>query len=102
MQVSVPLCRSLFPFLLLSEASLSQEAARLVQESCQVAQGNTCWQQGFQQQLQAIQQQTSILDRERQVVYFQPIAKQTSKLPQSKIIGTATRFEPMVLQHEIG
>lgn len=79
-----------------------QEAARLSQESCQVAQGNDAWQQGFLQELQTIQKQNLVLDRERQVVYFQPIAKQCSPLPTGKVIATPIKFEPSVLQHELG
>lgn len=75
---------------------------RLSQESCQVAQGNSDWQQGFQQEMQTIQQQIAVLDRERQVVYFQAIAKQFSALPQGKVIVILSKFEPLVLQHELG
>lgn len=79
-----------------------QAAAQLAQESCQVSQGREDWQQGFQQELNAIQQQRLVLDRERQVVYFQAIAKQCSMLPQGKAIATSILFEPLVLQHELG
>ena len=79
-----------------------QEASRLCQESCQVAQGNDQWQQGFQQELQTVQQQNAVLDRERQVVYFQAVAKYCSSLPQGKALANPIKFEPLVLQHELG
>ena len=75
---------------------------RLSQESCQVAQGSSGWQQGFQQEMQTVQQQSAVLDRERQVVYFQAVAKQCSALPSGKVIVNVSKFEPLVLQHELG
>lgn len=80
----------------------AQEASRLCQESCQVAQGNEYWQQGFQQELQTVQQQNAVLDRERQVVYFQAVARHCSSLPQGKALANPISFEPVVLQHELG
>lgn len=81
---------------------LLQEARRLAQESCEVAQGNSHWQQAFQQQIDVINQQLLVYDRERQVVYFQAIARHGSQLPQGKVLVRVMDFEPLKLQHELG
>lgn len=79
-----------------------QEARRLAQESCQVAQGNSDWQQAFQQQIDVINQQLLVYDRERQIVYFQAIARHCSQPPQGKVLVKVIEFEPLKLQHELG
>lgn len=79
-----------------------QEARRLAQESYQVAQGNTHWQQAFQHQVELINSQLLVYDRERQVVYFQAIARHCSQLPQGRVLVRVIEFEPLKLQHELG
>lgn len=79
-----------------------QEARRLAQESCQIAQGTLHWQQAFQHQVDLINQQLLVYDRERQVVYFQAIARHCSQLPQGKVLVRVIQFEPLKLQHELG
>ena len=41
-------------------------------------------------------------DRERQIVYFQAIARHCSQLPQGKVLVKVVKFEPVQLQHELG
>lgn len=79
-----------------------QEARRLAEESCQVAQGKSDWQQLFQTELRLVSDLMTVFDRERQIVYFQPITQHRSKLPQGKVLVRSIKFEPLQLQHELG
>ncbi|KAK9816675.1 hypothetical protein WJX72_003570 [[Myrmecia] bisecta] len=76
-----------------------QAASQCIRECLPVVEEHAKWRQVFQAEARQVDEQLEICDRERQVVYFQSVAKQPSKLPLAKVIVNAIKYEPKQLFH---
>ena len=71
-----------------------QEAERLTQQALRVAEGQPSWREVFRKETQVTDKLLEVCDKERCVIYLQPVAKACSTKPEGRCIVQPVAFQP--------
>ena len=67
---------------------------RKLQDGLVAAQSDARWKETFLREMDAVEALQEKYERDRQVVFFEPIARSVSKLPDEKRLVSVLKYEP--------